>query len=82
MNLGRNVVVLDGVKSYTQNKESGQKTRVSYEEGQCDMYLWLPAKEKEAQEESEKVLKGNCFASLAAEGEQVLDGGCERCESA
>ena len=72
MNLGGNVVVLDGAKSYMQNKENGQKTRINYEEGQCVMYLWLPSNEEEAQEETEKVLKGNRFAILAAESEQVF----------
>ncbi len=36
------------------------------------MHLWLPAMEKEAQEVTEKVLKGNRFATLAAESEQVF----------
>ena len=72
MNLGGNVVVLDGAKSYMQHKESGQKTRINYEEGQYVMYLWLPAKEEEVQKETEKVLKGNRFAILAAESEQVF----------
>ncbi len=48
MNLGGNVVTLDVEDSYTQNKERGQKTRINQEEGQCVMYLSLPAKEKEA----------------------------------
>ncbi len=72
MNLGGNVVVLDGVKIYTQNKENGHKTRINYEEGQRVVRLRLPAKEKEAQEETEKALKGNRFAILAAENEQVF----------
>ena len=72
MNLGGNVVVLDGGRSYTQNKENGQKTRINYEEGQYVMYLWSPSKEEEVQEETEKVLKGNRFAILATEGEQVF----------
>ena len=33
MNPGGNVVALDGGRSYTQNKENGQKTRINYEEG-------------------------------------------------
>ena len=44
MNLGGNVVVLDGGRSYTQHKENGQRTRINYEEGQYVMCLWLPAK--------------------------------------
>ncbi len=35
------------------------------------MYLWLP-KEKETQEETEIASKGNRFAVLAAESEQVF----------
>ncbi len=31
MNLGGNVIVLDGGKSYMQNKEKGQKPRINYE---------------------------------------------------
>jgi hypothetical protein len=34
MNLGGDAVVLDGGESYTQNKETGQRTRINYEEGQ------------------------------------------------
>ena len=55
-----------------QHKESGKKTRIEYEDGQYVMYLWLPAKREKAQEETEKVLKGNRFAILAAESEQVF----------
>ena len=36
------------------------------------MYLWLPARQEKVQEEMEKVLKGNRFAILATEGEQVF----------
>ena len=36
------------------------------------MYLWLPSKAEEVQKEAEKVLKGNRFAILAAESEQVF----------
>ena len=64
--------MLDGGRSYMQNKENGQKTRINYEEGQRVVCLWLPSKEGEAQEETEKVLKGNRFAILAAESEQVF----------
>ncbi len=59
-------------KKLPENEEDGQKARMEREEGQCVMYLRLPAKEKEAQEETEKVLKGNRFAILAAESEQVF----------
>jgi hypothetical protein len=37
MNMGGNVVVLDGRRSYMQNKETGQKTRIEYESGQYVM---------------------------------------------
>ena len=35
MNMGGDAVVLDGDKSYTQNKETNKKTRINYEQGQC-----------------------------------------------
>ncbi len=73
MNLGGNVVVLDGGKSYTQNKDNGENARINNEEGECVMYLWLPSKGEEAQTETENVLKGNRFAILAAESEQVFN---------
>ena len=55
-----------------QIKENGQKTRINYEEGQCVMHLRLPSRGEVAQAETEKVLKGNRFAILAAESEQVF----------
>lgn len=73
MNKGGNVVVLDGEKSYMQNKKTGQKSRIHYEDGQYVMYMWVPAAPKETEEEVQKVkpnvLKGNRFAILAAEDE-------------
>ncbi len=72
MNLGGNVVVLDGGRSYMQNKESRQKTKTHYEDGQYVMYLWLPSKGEEAQKETERVLKGSRFAILATESEQLF----------
>ncbi len=72
MNLGGNVVVLDGGRSYTQNKENGKKTRINYEEGLRVGFPWLPSKGEEAQRETEKVLKGSRFAILATESEQVF----------
>ena len=72
MNMGGNVVVLDGEKSYMQHKESGRRTQIEYEDGQYVMYLWLPARREEAQGEAEKVVKGSRFAILATESEQVF----------
>ncbi len=72
MNLGGNVFVLDGGKSFAQNRENVQKTRINYEERRYVMHLRLPAKEEEAQKEREKVLTGNRFAILAAKSEQVF----------
>ena len=69
MNLGGNVVVLDGGRSCMQNKGSGQRTKIHYEDGQYVMYLWLPSKREEAQKETERALKGNRFEILAAESE-------------
>ena len=73
MNMGGNVIVLDGEKSYMQNKETSKKTRINYEQGQYVMYVWVPSKEKEAEEQTEKVLKGNRFAILATESEVHQD---------
>ena len=61
MNLGGNVVVLDGARSYMQHKENGQKTRINYEEGQYVMYLWLPSKGEVVQAES---TEGQSFCDL------------------
>ena len=55
-----------------QHKESGKKTRIEYEDGQYVMYLWVPARREEVKEETEKVLKGNRFAILATESDQVV----------
>ena len=46
MNVGGNVVVLDGEKSYMQNKTTMKKTKIEYEDGQYIMYLWLPARKE------------------------------------
>ncbi len=72
MNMGGYVVVLDGEKGYMQHKESGMRTRIDYEDGQCVMYVRMPARREEVQEETEKVLKGNRFAIFTAESEQVF----------
>ncbi len=72
MNLGGIAAALDGGKSYTQNEKNGQKKRTSYEQGHYVVYLRLPAKEKEAQMETEKALTGNRIAILAAESGQVF----------
>ena len=64
MNVGGNVVVLDGERSYTQNKETGRKTRINYEQGQYVMCVWVPVKEGEVAKETEKVLKGNRFRDI------------------
>ncbi len=34
--------MLDGERSYTQNKEASQKTRIKYKGGQYVMYVWVP----------------------------------------
>ncbi len=70
MNMGGNVVVLDGNRSYVQNKESGQKTRIEYEGGQYVMYVWVPSRKEVVEEESPNILKGNRFAILAADSEE------------
>ncbi len=66
MNLGGRVVVLDGGRSYTQNKETGQRARINYE-GAVRRAHVPDVKGKETQEEAEQVLKGGRFAILATE---------------
>ncbi len=82
MNLGGNVVVMDGEKSYAHNKASGQRTRIKYDDAQYVMYMWVPSMESEVEEESEEVLKGNRFAILATESEELSAGRCETRKSA
>ena len=64
--------MLDGDLSYMQNKHTGRKTRINYDSGKYIMHVWAPAREREAQDESAKILKGNKFAILATEGEEVF----------
>ncbi len=71
MNLGGGVVVLGGDESYTQNKETGQKTRIEYEGGQRVMYLWGPSDRRIGDEEENKMLKDNEFALLATEKQEM-----------
>ncbi len=77
-----NVVGLNGGRSCMQSKENGQRTRINYEEGQCIRCLRLPSKEERVREETDKVLKGDRFAILAAESEQVSAGERECCKRA
>ncbi len=55
MNMGGHAAALDGWRSYMQNKETCQRARISHEEGQRVMCVWLPSKEEEVQEETEGV---------------------------
>ncbi len=68
VNLGGNAVVLDGDRSYMQNKEASKQTRISYEQGQCVMYVRALVKEGEIAKETDEALKGNRFVILATEG--------------
>ncbi len=72
MNLGGNVVVLDGSWSSVQNKETNEKTRINYDQGQYVVYIWAPMKEGEVAWGTEKALKGKRFEILAAETEDQL----------
>ncbi len=72
MTLGGSVLVLDVEKSPAQNKSTGRRTSFKDEDGQSVMYLWLPSKEEDAREETWKVLRGNRFAILATDGEEVF----------
>ncbi len=71
MNLGGDVALLDDNKSFTQNKETGRKTRIEYEGGQCVMQLRVPSDRKIKNEEESKMLKGSKFAILATEKEET-----------
>ncbi len=51
----------------------GQKTRIKRQNGQHVMYTRAPSKEDEVRKESEKILKGNRFATLATESEEVFN---------
>ena len=46
--------MLDGDRSYTQNKEANEQTRINHEQGQRVMYLWAPVKEGEVAKETRK----------------------------
>ncbi len=72
MNLGSNVIVLDGKRNYMQNKETGKNTRIGHEDDQYVTHLWLPAREEETTGKVEKVLKGNRFAILATDSEGLF----------
>ncbi len=63
--------MLDGSKSYVQNKATGQKTRIEYEGGQYVMYLWVPSDRRTEDEGECEMLKGNKFAILATEKEEI-----------
>ncbi len=65
-------IASDSGRSFTQNKETGQKMRMNYEEGQYVTHLLLPAQREEAKEETERVLKGKRFAVLAIESDQAF----------
>ncbi len=68
MNLGGNIVVLDGSKSYTQSKETGRNTRIAC--GQRVARLWVPSDRRINDEEQNKMSKGNMFAMLATVKEE------------
>ncbi len=57
-------MVLEGERSYTQNKKTGQKTRIMYEEVKYVMHARVPSKEEEIREEPEKIFNGTRFAVL------------------
>ena len=65
-------MVFDGEHGYMKNKRAGQKTKISYEDGQYIMYMWVPSGPKEAQKDVANQLKGNRFAILATDDERVF----------
>ncbi len=55
-------MVLDGGRICMQNKSTGRETRIGYDNGQCMIYVWVPAA-------TENILKGNRFAIFVADRE-------------
>ena len=75
MNLGGNVVVFDGDRSYMQNKMSGQKTRIRCENGQYVFNMWVQASEAASGEgqkgyEHPEVSTSNRFHVLSSDNEE------------
>ena len=66
MNMGGNRVVLDGDESYMENRKSGKRTPIKYENGQYALYLWVPATGAKV---AKNVGGENRYAILAAEDE-------------
>ncbi len=62
MNMGGNVVVLDGERSYMQSKETNEGARINYEQGQCVTYVWALVKTGSGEGDGE-----------GAEGQSLLD---------
>lgn len=54
MNVGSNVLALDGDNSYTQNKETSEKAKINYAQGQCVTRVRAPVKEGEVAKEGER----------------------------
>ncbi len=54
------------------NKETGKKTRISHEQGQHVMHVWVPAR-REVEEQTEKVMRGD-RSSILTEGNEVHQG--------
>jgi hypothetical protein len=72
MNMGGNRVILDGSRSFMENKMSGKRTKIHYEDGQYILYLWVPAGKKDIVKDEGKGFKdGNRFAILGMEDAQA-----------
>ncbi len=63
--------MLYGKISERQNTKTGHKTRIKCVVGQHVVCMWAPSKEDDVREELENALKGNRFAVLAPESEEV-----------
>ncbi len=74
--------MLGGGRSYVQNTETLQRTRINYEEGQYVVCACLPSKAEEAQEDTETALKGNRSAILERRAGRFSAGGHGRVKSA
>jgi hypothetical protein len=73
MNMGGNKVVLDGPRSFMENRQSGKRTKIHYENGQFILYLWVPAgraTKREKEEVNKDIVHKNRFAILAAEDQE------------
>ncbi len=61
-----------GAIAHAKQGDGQQKTRISCEDGQYMMHMWILEQEGEVLREPEKVLKVNRFATLATHNREHL----------